>query len=270
MPTLRLLPIVALAACGGGGALPDAAGAGDAGALALPPANRPFDYQLGGAYPPPAGVEVVARDRTEAPAPGLYGICYVNGFQTQPDEGDWWLAEHPDLILRDDAGEPVIDPGWPDEMILDVTTPDKRDEIAAIVGGWIDGCAADGYRAVEIDNLDTYGRSGGRIEPDHAVATAALFAARAHAAALAIAQKNSLEIIDRRAEMGFDFAVAEECNRWDECAGYVDAYGDLVFVIEYDDPSFDQGCADFPEQSIVRRDLELTTPDSSNYRFDGC
>jgi hypothetical protein len=267
--------LLALAACGGGSAQPgvDAAGSvvdAPAGSVTLPTADAPFDYQLGGAYPPPAGTEVVARDRTEAPAPGAYGICYVNGFQTQPGEGDWWLAEHPDLVLRDEGGDPVIDPGWPDEMILDVTTPQKRTAIAAIVGGWIEGCGDDGYQAVEIDNLDTYSRSGGRISPDDAVATAALFAARAHGRSLAIAQKNSLEIIDRRAEMGFDFAVAEECNRYDECAGYVEGYGDLVFVIEYDDASFTQGCADFPGLSIIRRDLELTTPASGAYRFEAC
>lgn len=238
--------------------------------MTLPTANRQFDYQLGGAYPPPAGTEVVARDRTEAPAAGVYGICYVNGFQTQPGEGDWWLAEHPELVLRDGNGDPVIDPGWPDEMLLDVTTPEKRDGIAAIVGGWIEGCRDDGYQGVEIDNLDTYSRSGGRISEDDAVATAALFAGRAHAASLAIAQKNSLEIIDRRAEMGFDFAVAEECNAFDECAGYVEGYGDLVFVIEYSDAPFAQGCADFPALSIIRRDLQLTTPSNPDYRYDDC
>jgi hypothetical protein len=44
---------------------------------------------------------IVSRDRTASPAAGLYNICYVNGFQIQPDEEALWLAEHPDLILRD-------------------------------------------------------------------------------------------------------------------------------------------------------------------------
>jgi hypothetical protein len=78
--------------------------------LVLPPANAGLDYQLGGAYPPPAGVAIVARDRNAPPAAGLYNLCYVNGFQIQPDEEQLWLTEHPDLILRDDAGAPVIDP----------------------------------------------------------------------------------------------------------------------------------------------------------------
>ncbi len=51
-----------------------------------PPVNAGFDYQLGGDYPPPTGVTVVTRDVTGSPAPGTYGICYVNAFQTQPGQ----------------------------------------------------------------------------------------------------------------------------------------------------------------------------------------
>jgi hypothetical protein len=269
-----ILLVAALAACGGGRGGDDA-GADDTpdaarGELVLPTANAGFDYQLGGAYPPPDGVEIVARDRTEAPAAGVYGICYVNGFQTQPGEGDFWLDDHPDLILRDEGGDPVIDPDWPDEMLLDVGDADKREAIAAVVGGWIEGCAEAGYRAVEIDNLDSYSRSGGRLAEEDAVATAALLAASAHAAGLAIAQKNSAEIVGRKDEMGFDFAVAEECNVWDECDVYTGGYGDLVFAIEYDDAPFAEGCDAYPELSIVRRDLLLTTPASGDYVFDAC
>ncbi len=79
---------------------------GGGGTIALPPANGMLDYQLGGAYTPPAGVVVVSRDRTASPAPGIYNICYVNGFQTQSDERSFWLTEHPELLLRDASGDP--------------------------------------------------------------------------------------------------------------------------------------------------------------------
>jgi hypothetical protein len=236
----------------------------------LPPANAQFDYQLGGAYTPPDGVTVVARDRTEAPVAGLYNICYVNGFQTQPDDADWWLAEHPDLLLRDGGGDPVIDPDWPDEMLIDITTPEKREALAVIVGGWITGCAADGYQAVEIDNLDTYSRSDGFIDIEDAVAMIRLLADAAHGAGLAIGQKNATDLAPRRAETALDFAVAEECNQYDECGDYSAYYGELVFVIEYKDASFEQGCIDFPQISIIRRDLLLTAPGDADYRYDAC
>jgi len=247
------------------------AGARDAGGggRTLPPANGGFDYQLGEAYPPPSGVDVVARDRRASPTPDLYDICYVNGFQTQPDERSFWLDDHPDLLLRDASGDPVIDPDW-DEYILDVTTPAKRASLAGIVGGWIDGCADDGFDAVEIDNLDTYARSGGLVSPDHAVAFMRMLADRAHARGLPIAQKNAAELLDRRAEMGADFAISEECNRYDECGDYTAVYGDQVYVIEYRRADFDAGCRDFPELSIVLRDLPLRAPAAAGYVYDGC
>src|SRR5690606_3848532 len=77
--------------------------------IELPPPDGEFDYQLGGAYEPPAGVQIVSRDRHDPPAPGLYNICYVNGFQSQPGEDNFWLDDHPDLVLRDGKGDPVID-----------------------------------------------------------------------------------------------------------------------------------------------------------------
>jgi hypothetical protein len=301
--TLRLAVVVtlamlsgSLAACGDSGATSGSGGAGatastttatggasstdgaggastttgtGGGTFALPPANAGLDYQLGGAYPPPAGVQIVSRDRNAPPAGVGYDICYVNGYQTQPDEEAFWLDDHPDLVLRDGNGDPVIDPDW-NEMLLDITTSAKRAALADIVGGWIDGCAASGFDAVEIDNLDTYSRSGGLITEDHAVAFMALLSLRAHGAGLAVAQKNSAEIVGRRAEMGTDFAVAEECNLYDECDVYTGAYADAVLVIEYTESAFATGCASYPELSIVLRDLDLVTPSDPGYVHDGC
>ncbi|WAS90482.1 endo alpha-1,4 polygalactosaminidase [Nannocystis punicea] len=267
------LLILTLGACGSSGSQPGDTDTGSetgtpAGVL-LPPANVAFDYQLGGAYPLPAGVGVVSRDRNDPPAASAYNICYVNGFQIQPDEESFWQGEHPDLVLRDDQGMPVIDADW-DEMLIDVGSDEKRAAVAAIVGDWIAGCATDGYDAIEIDNLDSYSRSGGRLDEDDAVLAMRLFADAAHAAGLAIAQKNSAELVGRRSEMGTDFVVAEECNRYSECDVYTDAYGDHVLVIEYRMNDFDAGCADFPGLSIVLRDLELVTPDDGAYVYDGC
>ncbi|MBK9033667.1 MAG: endo alpha-1,4 polygalactosaminidase [Myxococcales bacterium] len=237
--------------------------------IALPPANAGLDYQLGGAYPPAADVRVLSRDRAAAPAAGLYNICYVNGFQIQPDEVGFWTSQHPELMLRDGNGDLVIDADW-NEILIDVRTPTKRAAVAAIVGDWIAGCAAAGFDAVEIDNLDTFARSGGLIVENDAVATMALFAAAAHRHGLAIAQKNSAELVGRRAELGTDFVVAEECNQFDECDVYTAAYGAQVYVIEYRRAAFTAGCAGFPQLSIVLRDRDLVPSGASGYVFDGC
>lgn len=262
------------AADGDGG--PDAGAGLDGGppdgalALALPPANGGLDYQLGGAYPPPTGVTIVSRDREAAPAPGLYSICYVNGFQIQPGEASWWLANHGDLILRDASGDPVIDPDW-DEMLVDTRTATQRAAIADIVGGWIRGCATAGFDAIEIDNLDTFSRSGGLLREDDNVLQMRLFADVAHGVGLPIAQKNSAELVGRKADMATDFVVSEECNRYDECDVYTGAYGEHVLMIEYRRADFTAGCTAYGARfSIVLRDLNLVPAGSSAYVFDGC
>ncbi|MFJ2115373.1 endo alpha-1,4 polygalactosaminidase, partial [Streptomyces sp. NPDC087850] len=220
-----------------------------------PRANEPFDYQLGGAYDPPEGVRTVIRDRTADPAPGAYNICYVNAYQAQPDAVEWWQKNHPNLLLRHADGTTVIDEDW-DEPLLDISTAGRRAQLAELVGAWIDGCADDGFDAVEADNLDSYLRADGLLDRKQATAFARLLAERAHAAGLAIGQKNAAEMTGLRDRIGFDFAVSEECGRYDECDRYADAYDDRVLVIEYRRADFTAVCAQWGERlAIVLRDL---------------
>lgn len=242
---------------------------GTPGQVRRPPVNGKFDYQIGGDYPPPAGVEVVSRDRKAAPATGLYSICYVNGFQIQPEELADWTANRPDLILKGTTGEPIIDEDW-NEALIDVSTAAKREAVLAVVGAWMDDCAARGFQAIEIDNLDSFSRSQGRLTEDDGVAMMKLFAVRAHGKGLAIAQKNGAELVPRKTEMGTDFVVAEECNRYTECEDYRAGYGDDVIVIEYRREDFDAGCRQFPNLSIVLRDRDVLPAGKTGYVYDGC
>lgn len=259
---LALGAVLVPAACSGTAREPDGTG------VSLPPGGAPFDYQIGEPYAPHPETRIVARDRTAEPAPGAYNICYVNAFQAQPGELPWWRAEHADLLLRDGDGY-VIDRDW-DEVLLDISSPARRGELAGVVGGWIDGCAAHGFDAIEPDNLDSYTRSGGLLSRADAAAFAALLTRRAHEAGLAVAQKNDADLAADGPAIGFDFAIAEECNRWSECDAYADAYGTRVLVIEYRDEDFDAGCAAWPELSIVRRDRDVTAPGAAGYRYDAC
>lgn len=238
-----------------------------AGAAPLPPVNAGFDYQIGGAYTPPAGVEVVSRDREDPPADGLYNICYVNAFQVQPDELDEWA---PDLLLRDADGDVVIDEEW-DEAILDISTPGKRDRIAARVNGWIDGCASSGYQAVEPDNYDSYERSRGGFGSSAAMAFIALLSEHAHAEGLAIGQKNTAELAEFRSGTGLDFAVVEECGEYDECDAFTEHFGDDVIVIEYTSTGLTTACAGWRDSlSIVRRDLGVVPLGGDGYLRRTC
>ncbi|MFF9569740.1 endo alpha-1,4 polygalactosaminidase [Streptomyces sp. NPDC014685] len=252
-------------ACSGDGAgtgTPPSAG------IELPPTHAGFDYQLGAPYPPPAGVSVVVRDHTQRPAPGIYNICYVNAFQAQPGAEKEWDA---DLLLRDGAGELVMDEEW-GEAMLDVRTAAKRERIARKVNAWIDACAAKGYRAVDPDNYDSYTRAPrGLLTADDAKAFLALLAAHAHAKGLAIGQKNTAELAPFRKEVGADFAVVEECGQYDECGDYTAAFGDHVLVIEYTGQGMAQACEGWGDRiGVVRRDLDLVARGHEGYHYGTC
>ena len=258
-----LLPLLLLAGC-----------AAPPPAPAPPPAGVVVDYQLGGAYDPADGVGGVVRDATAPPAPGLYSVCYLNGFQTQPSERALWLEERSDLVLTAE-GEPVIDENWPDELILDISTAEKRSAIAGLGESAIRGCAASGFDAVEFDNLDSFTRSGGAFDVDDALDLAGRYTDIAHDAGLASGQKNTAELGERgREQAGFDFVVAEECHRFDECAAYTAVYGEAVIDIEYSDDlrgDFSDACDDpAAPRSTVLRDRDLVTPADEGYVFESC
>ena len=219
------------------------------------PTGTDVDYQLGGTADVPDDVGIVVRDRTEEPAAGRYNICYVNGFQTQPDARRYW-RKHRGLLLQDGRGRLVEDEAW-GEWLLDIRTPAKRARLAKVVGRWTAGCARDGFDAVEYDNLDSFSRSRGLMRATHAKAFARMLTAEAHAAGLAAGQKNWATLDGTR--LGFDFAVSEECGRYDECGDYVGHFGDQVLVVEYRARDFAKTCSEHGDLlAVVLRDLDLS------------
>ncbi|MGW2518909.1 endo alpha-1,4 polygalactosaminidase [Streptomyces sp. NPDC001617] len=235
--------------------------------VTLPPKHVPWDYQIGGVYPLPSGVRVVSRDHDDAPAPGVYSICNINAFQAQEDEEGDWAA---DLLLRDANGKVVYDKDW-HEAILDIRTAVKRQRIAAKLNSWIDECASKGFKAVEPDNYDTFTRYPAYLKSGQAEALMKLLSAHAHDRHLAIAQKNTVELVADRASVGLDFAVVEECAEWNECGAYAEAFGNNVFVVEYTAKGFSKACSVWAGTlSVVRRDQLLVPKGSSGYVRQTC
>lgn len=257
----------------------------------VPPPDAAVDYQIGGAYPPPSGVAVVSRDRSDAALAGAYSICYVNAFQTQSqDLATVWTAATDLLLPRPGVEVPatadpteqadverywVVDSQW-QEIVLDISTEATRHRLLDIVGPWIDDCARKGFQAVEPDNLDSYDRNADTrrlLTREDAAAMARMLSARAHAAGLAIAQKNAADLLDATLETGFDFAVVEECQEFAECGDYMDRYGESVIVIEYTATAFDAACDEEsigPRVSVVLRDQDVRPAGSSGYRYATC
>ena len=235
--------------------------------VTLPPKHVPWDYQIGGAYAPAAGVRVVSRDHDSEPVPGVYSICNINAFQVQAGAEREWDS---DLLLRDAKASVVYDKAW-DEAILDIRTDAKRQRIAAKLNSWIDECAAKGYKAVEPDNYDTFTRYPQYLKSGQAEALMKLLSAHAHHKGLAIAQKNALELVSDRTSVGLDFAMVEGCAEWNECGEFAEAFGDNVLVVEYTAKGMAKACSGWGSSlSVVRRDEEVVPRGSSGYVHKTC
>jgi hypothetical protein len=213
----------------------------------------------------------------------VYAICYVNAFQTQPDDDGSRPDEKsrwPSNLVLTELGD---DPNWGGEYLIDISTEENRESAAAyVLENMTQECATKGFEAVEFDNLDSWTRFDGTpladdvpFEKADAVAYAALLVADAHALNLAAAQKNTTDLTRDEAidTVGFDFAIAEECGRWKECQAYRALYGNLVFVIEYRKKDFKKDCSKKKlrrQISIVLRDINVTQPGSKTYVYRAC
>ncbi|ALG10675.1 endo alpha-1,4 polygalactosaminidase [Kibdelosporangium phytohabitans] len=243
--------VLVVAAALGASAVPATAAPSALPQIELPPPGGQFDYRIGGPYTPDASVKVVSRDRTAAPAPGKYSVCYINAMQTQPDpkgpDGKpvpdpelvgttaWYFRYHNDVVLKDAEGNPVMDGQW-GEAILDIRTAAKRKALPDAQKPWIDGCKSSGYEAIEPDNLDSYDRSGGAFEFARNRDYTVEFDKCAKTAGLAVAQKNvNSEYGDTGPSTGLSFAIAEECAVHDECSEYRTPYGNRYYEVEYTD-----------------------------------
>jgi hypothetical protein len=253
-----------------------------AAAVAPPPVNAGFDYQIGGDYPLPPGVSVVSRDwfSGEAADEPVYSICYVNAFQTQaneqgvnrPDERANW----PRGLVLARLGD---DPNWGGEYLVNISTAEKRRRATRWVEQMINGCARKGFEAVEYDNLDSWTRFDGTplanrvpFEKRQALAYAKMLAERAHAKGLAVGQKNTVDVTSEQSRrVDFDFAIAEECARYDECNGYRRVYANRMIEIEYRRKDLRRACRALGDEiSIVLRDRQVSVPTAARYVYDAC
>lgn len=172
------------------------------------------------------------------------------------------------------------DPNWGGEYLIDISTPEKRQLAFEHVAPMIDACGERGFDAVEFDNLDSWTRFdetplAGQVPFGRraAVRYAELLTDHAHQVGLAVGQKNTTQLSRRTSlrVVGFDFAIAEECGFYHECADYVAVFGDRVIVIEYTRRGFRAACRQFGDRlAIMRRDVLLQTPSSPDYRYRAC
>ena len=176
-------------------------------------------------------------------ARGVRTICYINAGAWEnwrPDAHDFPAA----VIGHDYAG-------WPGERWLDIRA---RDQLAEILRKRIELCRSKGFDAVEFDNVDGYANhTGFAIAAKDQLAFNRWLAGEARAAGLAVALKNSLELVPDLVG-DFDFLIAEACFSQGECAAAAPfrAAGKAVYVIEYTNQlrKMDRFCEDAAELGV--------------------
>jgi hypothetical protein len=94
---------------------------------------------------------------------------------------------------------------------------------------------------------------------------------------LAIAQKNGVDLNSTvKTTVGFDFAIAEECQAFEECDVYTAIYGDELLEIEYTDEDnadevFNTACeARGSNISIILRDRFVVPKGDDDYSYSEC
>jgi hypothetical protein len=171
--------------------------------------------------------------------PGRRVTCYISAGSWEdwrPDAGQF-----PKRLL----GRPLDH--WPGERYLDIRR--FNGALGRLMDARLDLCAAKGFDAVELDNVDEYtNRSGFKLTADDQLAYNVWLANEAHARGLSVALKNDNEQIPQLLPY-FDWALSEQCFQYSDCTlaqtggayGYDEftAVGKAVFGVEYKLPVAD-------------------------------
>jgi len=122
--------------------------------------------------------------------------------------------------------------GWEGEKWLDIR---NLDVLGPIIEARMDLCKAKGFDGVEPDNVDGYANSTGfPLSSADQLKFNTFLANAAHARGLSVGLKNDLDQV-KALEPLFDWALNEECFRYNECGAltpFVEA-GKAVFHVEY-------------------------------------
>jgi Glycoside-hydrolase family GH114 len=169
-------------------------------------------------------------------AAGRTIICYLSAGTWEPDRPD------SGKFAPAARGAP-LEPPFGDEEWLDI----RSSSVRALIQTRLDTAVTRGCDAVEPDNMDGYDNDNGlSLSAADQLDYNRFVAAEAHARGLSVGLKNDLEqLSDLVAD--FDWALNEECFRYDECDAYEATFiaaGKAVFHAEYaDEDQLSRVCA---------------------------
>jgi hypothetical protein len=106
--------------------------------------------------------------------------------------------------------------GWPGERWLDV----RNAEVLNIMARRMDLAKSKGCDALEPDNVDGFSNNAGfPLTANDQIVYLQKLAVAAHARGLKIALKNATDLVSS-VHGDFDFAVVEQCFKYNECQAY--------------------------------------------------
>lgn len=196
-----------------------------------PPPGTTWHWQLTGPIDLSVDAEMYDVDLFDTPretVAALHGlgrtvICYLSAGAWEEFRPD--ATAFPESALGNENG-------WPGERWLDI----RRPELRPILEARLDLCRDKGFDGVEVDNIDGYSNNTGfPLTAADQLAFNTFLAEAAHTRGLSIGLKNDVE---QAAELEplFDWAINEECARYEECGlllPFIEA-GKAVFHVEYE------------------------------------
>ena len=172
---------------------------------------------------------------TAVHAAGGHAICYLDAGTDEP-----FRPDHQAYVDFDQScggclfGKPVS--GFREEHWLDIENDHgQRAFVLGQVSARLDRCRADGFDAVEFDNVEAYANDTGLpISASAQLLFNSALANLAHSKGLSVALKNDLGQIPDLVPY-FDLAINEQCQQYDECAALDPflAAGKAVLQVEY-------------------------------------
>jgi hypothetical protein len=202
-----------------------------------PAPGTTWQWQLDGVIDTSVDVEMYDVDLFETPvevirqlhAAGRVVVCYFSAGSYED-----WRPDAADFPLET-LGRPLD--GWPGERWLDIR---RLDALGPVMSARLDLAASKGCDGVEPDNVDGFANDTGFVlsAADQRIYNTWL-ATEAHARGLSVGLKNDLDQVVELLPY-FDWALNEECFRYDECDLLLPfiAAGKAVFGVEYDgDPA---------------------------------
>lgn len=253
---------------------------GGSGTVQKPPSGKvAWDWQIGAGSDAKVGVpqgvrlldvdgfDVSAEKVASLKAMGIYMVCYINAGSYEPGRPD--SAAYPERL------KVQADPDWPGEYFLDVTDVFASGSVlASILRARFEMCRAKGFDAIEPDNLQNDENvSGGRITLQQQLDFNGWVADAAHAAGLAVFQKNGPDkvlLTDRTgAKMvdKFDGILNEQCQEFSECDALAEypKRGKLALNVEYGaSVTLDCSASDTLAINSLKKDLGLAGMNGGN------